>query len=136
MTTTTLRLGLIACGLLSVTACSRSEPKEAGPVALHAGVVEDGRRAFGQCRSCHAIEAGVNRVGPSLHAVVGRKAGSVPGYSYSKAMASSGLVWTEEALESYLENPRTHVPGTKMSFAGIDDAQRRKDVVAYLKTLS
>ena len=137
MTSPVFRSGLVILGALSLAACSGpAEPKDEGPVVLHAGVVEDGRRAFGQCRSCHAVEAGVNRVGPSLHAVVGRPAGSVPGYSYSKAMAASGVVWTDEALETYLENPRTHVPGTKMSFAGVSDPQRRKDLVAYLKTLS
>lgn len=137
MTSPVIHLGILVSGALFVAACSGpAEPKKEGPVALHAGVVEDGRRAFGQCRSCHAIEPGVNRVGPSLHAVVGRAAGSVPDYRYSKAMAASGVVWTDEALEAYLENPRTHVPGTKMSFAGVSDPQRRRDLVAYLKTLS
>lgn len=121
--------------ILPLAACS-GPPQKTEPVALHAGVAEDGRQVFGRCRSCHAVEAGANRVGPSLHAVVGRKAGTQPGYAYSKAMTASGVVWTEEALKAYLENPRTHVPGTRMSFAGIDDEQERRDVVAYLKTLN
>lgn len=121
--------------ILPLAACS-APPEKKAPVALHAGVAEDGRRVFGQCRACHAVEAGANRVGPSLHAVVGRKAGSAPGYNYSKAMAASDLIWDEATLQAYLENPRTHLPGTKMSFAGIDDEQERRDVVAYLKTLN
>ena len=125
---------LLALAALALPACSPPPPK--APVALHAGVAEDGQRVFGQCRSCHAIGAGVNGVGPSLHAVVGRTAGSLPDYNYSKAMKAAGVVWTEEALQAYLENPRAHVPGTKMTFAGLDEEQDRRDVVAYLKTLS
>lgn len=119
--------------LAALAACSAPPDKKAEP--LHPGVAEDGRRVFAQCRSCHAVEPGVNRVGPSLHGVVGRKAGAAPDYSYSKAMAASGLIWTEDTLKAYLENPRTHVPGTKMSYAGLADEQDRRDVVAYLGTL-
>ena len=95
-----------------------------------------GQRYFGQCRTCHAIEAGVNRVGPSLHGVVGRHAGVVDGYTYTQANLASGRTWDPETLDAYLENPRKNMPGTKMSFAGIDDPQRRADVIAYLSTLS
>ncbi|RZJ03509.1 MAG: cytochrome c family protein [Brevundimonas sp.] len=129
-------VALLALAVLTLPACSSPPAKAKAPVALHAGVAEDGQRVFGQCRSCHAIGAGVNGVGPSLHAVVGRTAGSLPDYTYSKAMKAAGVVWTEEALQDYLENPRAHVPGTKMTFAGLDDEQDRRDVVAYLKTLS
>ena len=125
---------LLALAVLALPACSAPPPK--APVALHAGVAEDGRMVFAQCRSCHAIGPGMNGVGPSLHAVVGRTAGTLPDYSYSKAMKAAGVVWTEDALMAYLENPRAHVPGTKMTFAGLDDEQDRRDVVAYLKTLS
>lgn len=127
-------VALLALAAVTLPACSPPPPK--APVALHAGVAEDGQRVFAQCRSCHAIGPGVNGVGPSLHGVVGRTAGTLPGYNYSKAMKAAGVVWTEDTLQAYLENPRTHVPGTKMSFAGIDSEQDRRDVVAYLKTLS
>lgn len=133
---------LTALSALTLGACSSStEPDEsveadASETAIvSAGDVEAGRRAFGQCRSCHAVEAGVTRVGPSLFGVVGRPAGAVSGYTYSKAMADSGLIWTPETLDAYLENPQKKVKGTKMSMAGIADAQRRADVVAYLGTL-
>lgn len=133
---------LTALSALTLGACSSStEPDEsveadAGETAIvSAGDVEAGRRAFGQCRSCHAVEAGVTRVGPSLFGVVGRPAGAVSGYAYSKAMADSGLIWTPETLDAYLENPQKKVKGTKMSMAGIAAAQRRADVVAYLGTL-
>jgi cytochrome c len=93
-----------------------------------------GEKIFGQCKTCHVAEAGVNRVGPSLWGVVGRKAGSIEGFKYSKANLNSGLVWTEEQLFTYLEAPQRTVPGTIMAFAGLKKPQDRADVIAYLKT--
>jgi cytochrome c len=79
------------------------------------------------------ITAGVNRVGPSLHAIVGRAAGTVEGFKYSDANKNSGITWTQQELFTYLENPRAKVPGTIMAFVGLRDAQQRADVIAYLK---
>jgi cytochrome c len=93
-----------------------------------------GEKVFGQCRACHVAEKGVNRVGPSLWAVVGRTAGSIEGFKYSKANKSSGLVWSEEQLFTYLEAPQRVVPGTTMSFGGLKKPQDRANVIAYLKT--
>lgn len=95
-----------------------------------------GEKVFVQCKTCHVVEPGVNRIGPSLHGVVGRKSGSVEGFSYSAANKNSGLTWTEEELFVYLENPQKVVPGTKMAFAGLKKPQDRADVIAYLKTKS
>ena len=94
-----------------------------------------GQRAFLQCQSCHSVEPGANRLGPTLHGVVGRHSGSVAGFNYSQANRSAGIVWTPEKLFQYLENPRRVVPGTTMAFAGIGDPQRRADLIAYLGTL-
>ena len=91
--------------------------------------------AFAQCRTCHAVEAGKNGVGPSLAGIVGRKAGSVAGYAYTDANKNSGLTWDEATLDEYLTAPAKKVPGTKMAFAGIADAAKRKEVIEYLKTL-
>jgi cytochrome c len=105
--------------------------------AAYTGDAKKGETAFITCKTCHAIEAGVNKIGPSLHAVVGRAAGTIPGFSYSAANKNSGITWTEEKLFQYLENPQRVVPGTKMSFAGWPtDPQKRADVIAYLKTQS
>jgi len=104
--------------------------------ASYAGDAAKGKIAFLQCQTCHSGDAGVNKIGPSLHGVVGRKASSVPGYSYSAANHASRITWTEEKLFQYLEKPQRVVPGTKMSFAGFSDPQKRADVIAYLKTLS
>lgn len=134
---------LALAGATLLAACS-GEParpdKPEAPVVQVADVsqltgdVEAGRVGFGQCRSCHTVEAGVNRVGPSLHGVVGRPVGHEDGYRYSTAMAEAGGVWDEQRLYDFLEKPRTHVVGTKMTFVGIKDGQRRADIIAYLKT--
>ncbi len=92
-----------------------------------------GKTVFNQCVACHSSDAGVNRVGPSLHAVVGRPAGAIPGFHYSAANKGSGLSWTEQELYAYLENPQKIVPGTYMTFEGLKDPQKRADVIAYLE---
>ncbi len=94
----------------------------------HGGVV------FHQCQTCHVITAGQNRIGPSLHAVVGRRSGMIANFAYSAANKKSGVVWTEPVLFKYLENPRGFMPGTTMSFVGLKKPQDRADVIAYLKT--
>ncbi len=85
------------------------------------------------CAVCHSVEPGQNKIGPSLAGVVGRKAGSVADYSYTEANKNSGLTWTEAELDKYLTDPRQVVPGTKMLFAGLKNADDRKAVIAYLK---
>ncbi len=85
------------------------------------------------CALCHTVEAGKNKIGPSLAGVVGRKAGSVAGYTYTDANKNSGDTWDEATLEIYLQDPRKFVPGTKMVFAGLKNADDRKAVIAYLK---
>lgn len=93
-----------------------------------------GEKVFIQCKTCHVTDPGQNRIGPSLHQVVGRTAGTVAGYTYSPANKNSGITWTKEKLFQYLENPQRVVPGTKMAFAGIPDAQKRADLIAWLAT--
>ena len=104
--------------------------------ASFTGDAAKGKTAFITCQTCHAVEAGVNKIGPSLHAVVGRAAGTVAGYNYSPANKNSGITWTPEKLFQYLEKPQRVVPGTKMAFPGFSDAQKRADTIAYLQTLS
>jgi len=93
-----------------------------------------GEKVFALCRSCHVLEEGVNRVGPSLYNIVGRKSGSVAGYNYSDANKNSGVTWTTDVLFEYLEDPKGFMPGTKMAFPGIKDAQDRANLVAYLES--
>jgi len=93
-----------------------------------------GEAVFRQCQTCHVVTPGVNKVGPSLHNIIGRTAGQVAGFRYSEANKKSGITWTEQELYTYLENPKARIPGTIMAFVGIKDSQKRADLVAYLKT--
>ncbi|WP_296717219.1 cytochrome c family protein [Erythrobacter sp.] len=121
-------------------------PAAAAPDAAAAGATMEfasmttdaaaGEKVFALCRSCHVLEEGVNRVGPSLHNIVGRPSGSVEGYSYSDANKNSGVTWTTDVLFEYLEDPKGFMPGTKMAFPGIKDAQDRANLVAYLESQS
>lgn len=97
------------------------------------GDPDAGATVFHRCAACHSIQAGQNRIGPSLHGVVGRPAGSVPGFNYSTANKTSGITWTEQKLFAYLEHPQKVVPGTKMAFPGLADPTDRANVIAYLK---
>ena len=91
--------------------------------------------AFAQCAACHSVEPGRTVFGPSLAGIAGRRAGSVPGYAYSPALAKSGLTWNAKTLDRWLAGPQRLVPGTKMPFAGMTNAAQRRQVVDYLMTL-
>jgi cytochrome c len=97
-----------------------------------------GETVFKQCKICHQVGPGAKAlVGPEQNNLIGSKAGSRPGFNYSPAMKEAGekgLVWTEENIDKYLENPKALVPGTKMVFAGLKKPEDRADVIAYLKT--
>ncbi len=96
--------------------------------------VEQGEAVFRKCAACHATgEGAVNKVGPVLNGVVGRPAGTYEGYSYSAANKSSGLIWDEDTLRTYLQSPQAKVPGTKMSFAGLQKSSDIESVILYLK---
>ena len=103
-------------------------------LASFTGDATKGEAVFAQCRTCHVTDVGVNRIGPSLHGIVGRAAGRVAGYQYTPANANSGITWAPEKLFQYLENPQRVVPGTKMAFAGIADPQQRANLIAWLGT--
>ena len=103
--------------------------------ASFTGNATAGEKVFLACKTCHAVEAGKNMTGPSMHAIRGRTAGTIPGYSYSVANKGSGIVWNNEKLFQYLENPQRVIPGTKMTYTGVKDPQQRADLIAYLDTL-
>jgi cytochrome c len=102
---------------------------------VHAeGDAAAGAKVFAQCSACHAVGAGAqNNIGPALNGVVGRTAGTYPGFRYSSAMRKSGLTWNEDTLTQYLRGPDETVPGTKMIFPGIASDQDLANVIAYLK---
>ncbi len=93
-----------------------------------------GEKVFARCKACHQIGEGAkNAVGPVLNGIVGRKAGTYEGYSYSDANKNSGITWDEATLKEYLKNPRAKVPGTKMIFPGLPKDEDIDNVIAYLK---
>jgi len=93
----------------------------------------DGAKIFKKCAACHSIAQGAgNKIGPALWGVLGRKAGSVSGYKYSKSMATYGKPWTFEEMNGFLIKPKNWIKGTKMSFAGLKDAKDRAAVILYM----
>lgn len=111
--------------LLSAPAFAEGDPKK-------------GKRVFNKCRACHTLEAGKNRIGPSLHGMFGRRAGTAPGYKFSKAMKKYGakdganVIWTPELFRTYIAKPRKVVKGTKMAFPGLKKKADRDNLTAYL----
>lgn len=103
------------------------------PAALAEGDVAEGEKVFRKCKACHALEAGENKIGPSLHGLFGRTAGTVEGFKFSAAMKDSGIVWDEATLDSFLEKPKDVVPKTRMAFPGLRKEEDRENVIAYLK---
>jgi cytochrome c len=95
---------------------------------------EHGKTIFKTCAACHATDH-ANRIGPGLEGLIGRKAGTVPSFSYSDAMKKSGIVWDAKTLDAYLESPQKVVPGNRMPYAGLKNPTDRTDLVAYLATL-
>lgn len=140
--------------VLALAACGGKQPEAEAPAGEEAAeeVVEEvaeepaadvafadltgdaaaGETVFAQCRTCHLVEEGKNGVGPSLYGIVGRASGSIEGFNYSDANASSGVTWTPEVMFEYLEAPREFMPGTRMAFPGLKNPQDRADVIAYL----
>ena len=90
------------------------------------------------CRECHSFVKDDNRLGPSLYGVVGRKAGTLPGYEYSQSLRDSGVTWDEPTLDKWIANPGAVIPGNQMSppFGGVADGETRKKLIAYLKSIS
>jgi len=92
-----------------------------------------GRRTFKFCGSCHTLkEDGPDLVGPNLYGIIGREAGSRPGFAYSTALEEASFAWTPEKLEEWLNNPRTFLPGNNMTFAGVHRQDARHAVIAYI----
>jgi cytochrome c len=107
----------------------------AAPAAA-AGNAASGAQVFARCAICHTNAKGAgNRIGPDLFGVVGRKAGTAPGFSYSAAMKGAGFLWTNDKLDAYIKSPALTVPGNKMPFSGLPSAGQRADLIAYLDTL-
>lgn len=106
-------------------------------VAAHAaGDPDKGAKVFNKCKACHEIKNAQNKVGPHLVGIMGRTAGSVEGFNYSEALKKAhqdGLVWNEETIAKYVQNPKEFLPGNRMAFAGLKKDDEIADLIAYLK---
>jgi cytochrome c len=116
---------LALVGLVASTA-SAGAPAPAGDAVK-------GKTVFARCAICHDLKPGVNKLGPSLHGVFGRKAGTVAGFNYSPAMKSAKITWSATTLDSYVTSPARLVPGNKMAFAGLAAPADRANLIAYLQ---
>jgi cytochrome c len=135
-----MKLGnmFVVGALLALLAGCGSDRQGGGDApSAEASAADPNRPAsFAMCLSCHNAAPGDGaKLGPNLHGVAGAKAGSRPGYAYSEALKNSGLTWTTENLERFLDNPQALVPGTKMTARGPRDAAKRQEIVTYLATL-
>ena len=106
-----------------------------GHAARADGDVEAGKTIYKKCMVCHSPDAGVNKIGPSLHGIVGRPSHSIADYNYSSAMQGYNVTWDATTLDKYLTNPRAVVPNTKMIFAGLPKDQDRQNLIVFLGTL-
>jgi cytochrome c len=102
---------------------------------IAAADIESGKAVSLLCQACHSMKPGEKNIGPTLYGVLGRRAGSVPDFEYSPAMKSAGTLWSRKNLDTFLKNPATFIPGTKMALAGVPDALDRADLIAYLSQL-
>jgi cytochrome c2 len=113
-----------AAGLLAVVLAAGADPAR-------------GERVFQRCFACHSVVAGEDTLaGPNLRAVLGRRAGTLPGFRFSPAMAGAGargLVWTRTTLDAYLADPQAYVPGTEMAMPPLTEGDDRRDVIDYLE---
>jgi len=131
------RVGRVAVlsGIASLLLATFSVPEELPPQNAD---VASGQQVFNNaCRTCHSIREDDNRLGPHMRGLIGRKAGSLPNYSYSSAMKGADFVWDEEKLERFIANPDETVPGNNMKpYAGLVSAESRSKLIAFLKTLT
>ena len=124
---------MFVTGALSAMAFMLASPS-ALPQVSQGPEDASGQQAFNNaCRTCHMVKEGDNRLGPNLHKVVGRKAGSLPDYGFSSAMKEAGFVWDEEKLNRFIANPDEVVPGNSMKpYGGLASSDERKKIIGFL----
>ncbi|MFM2301816.1 MAG: hypothetical protein RLZZ84_1552 [Pseudomonadota bacterium] len=146
------RIAIAALLALPLTGCDKPAPDPveqivvrkpgavpAATVAAQSGAdaVAAGRQAFAAtCAGCHAVTANARPgAGPTLYGVIGRKAGTLPGYAYSKVMTASGIIWNPREIDQFLTNPAARVPGTAMTAGAVASPATRHSIAEYLQTL-
>ena len=138
--------GLAACGQKpaeqvatdaksKATAATEAAVEKANLTKLLAQAdLKQGERSFLQCRACHSLEeGGINKVGPNLFGVFDRPAGQADGFNYSDALMAAGVSWDVETMDAWIKRPSVVIPGNRMVFVGIRDAQQRANLIAYLQ---
>jgi cytochrome c len=120
---------LVFPALLLMLSASRSLAGDYVPNKLN------GQFLFMRCQTCHAIEHTSKKTGPELKGLFGRRAAAISEFDYSKQMTASGIVWTAETLDQYLENPTEFLPGTLMVYGGLPRLKDRLDLIAYLESV-
>ncbi len=142
---TFIALFLIAIGvstnlLADSHASLPDDPNEIAATALANGDPESGERVFRKCRACHEVGVGAeSKTGPPLNNIVGSQMAQFEGFNYSKSldeMGADGMIWSVENLDAFLANPRDFAERSKMTFAGLRREQERKDIIAYLASIS
>jgi cytochrome c2 len=104
-----------------------------GGTPASAADLDAGKKVYKKCKACHSLKAGKKKVGPSLHGVLGNKAGQVKGFKYSKAMKKADITWDDASLDAFLTKPKKFLKKTKMSFVGLKKKKDRDNVIAYIK---
>ena len=128
-----IHAAVVLVGGLNLATTAIAEVSDTGKQAM----IKAGQILFEhRCRSCHADDPSLKSYGPSLVGVVGRKAGSVDGFTYSDALKSSGLVWTAESLRAWMANNTGIMPGTRMRHVGITDTSEQDFILEYLRSIS
>ena len=118
-----MRLLVGAIALVAMTGVARAD-----------GDAARGEKKFEECAACHALERGVNSLGPSLYGVFQRKAAALEEFRYSPALKRSGIVWTPQTIDTFVADPQAVVPANRMPYAGMPAAADRADLIAYLQT--
>ena len=104
-----------------------------GVTLAQQGDAKRGEKVFENCRACHAVDGKSNEVGPALQGLFGRKAGERDDFRYSPAMKKSGITWTSQSLDAFIEDPQKAVPANRMPYSGLPDARERADLIAYMQ---
>ncbi len=126
--------GVTTAANTTVTDASSGDSESLNITALFASTsATDGAKIFKKCAACHSIsEGGANKIGPALWGVLGRKAGSLSDYKYSKALIAHGKLWSFDEMNGFLTKPKDWIKGTKMSFAGLKNEKERAAVILYM----